>query len=343
MEELESLLSKHQDFTIQIEWLIKTLLEQNGIKYHLIESRTKSKESVIEKLERKNIDDPQNDLTDLTGIRIILFYEEDIKKVKDIIESNFKIDIENSENKIDNFKNSEFGYTSTHCIISVDHENIKNIVLEPYLKLKAEIQIRTILQHAWANVSHELFYKNSDAPKDIQRKLFRLAGLFELADEQFQIIKSESQSIYNQYKSELSTSTTEDVLLDSLSLKAEFDSTDSQLINLVNPNFSIGFNLADKKYYDSEIDSILYICNIINITNIQELIDYIESNKGNLNTVLKTIYRKSGDYGWTASFSFFINVGLIINLDTEFHMEYLHNHLWSTSIWEDLMKAISTL
>ena len=70
--------------------------------------------------------------------------------------------------------------------------------------MKAEIQIRTSLQDSWATVSHGLQYKvEADVPDSLKRKLFRLAGLFELADEEFLSIKFESKKRLNEVGQQL--------------------------------------------------------------------------------------------------------------------------------------------
>lgn len=60
----------------------------------------------------------------------------------------------------------------------------------------AEIQVRTVLQHSWAAVSHALQHKREgDVPLALRRRIFRLAGLFELANEEFIQIRNENIEI----------------------------------------------------------------------------------------------------------------------------------------------------
>ena len=65
--------------------------------------------------------------------------------------------------------------------------------LPEYQKYKdavTEIQVRTILQHAWAEIEHDIQYKSSiTIPKDIRRRFMALAGLLEIADREFQAIQ----------------------------------------------------------------------------------------------------------------------------------------------------------
>ena len=196
--ELLKVINEHTSFTTMLYELMKSLLETLDVKYHTIECRTKTIESLEEKVGRKNIKDTQKEITDISGIRIILYYVEDIDKVVDLVKNNFTIDERNSVNKANLYNSNEFGYLSVHYIVTLDSK--RNILPEwkYFSKLKAEIQIRTVLQHSWASISHELTYKKSyEIPKELERKLFRLAGLFELADEQFLKIKEEHNSLKN--------------------------------------------------------------------------------------------------------------------------------------------------
>jgi len=96
----------------------------------------------------------------------------------------------------------KFGYKSLHYIISLDS---KRNSLKEYFDLKdfkAEIQIRTILQHSWAEIQHDLGYKSEiSLPDEIKRNFFRLAALLETADKEFERIKIQIQN----YKSDVNT------------------------------------------------------------------------------------------------------------------------------------------
>jgi putative GTP pyrophosphokinase len=108
-------------FTKKLKRLIRDLLETDGIKYHLIEGRTKSVESFEEKAFKrgKHYDDPIREITDLSGIRIIVYYSDDVEKVANLIKSEFMVDWENSVDKGLLLKPNEFGYRSVHYVVSL--------------------------------------------------------------------------------------------------------------------------------------------------------------------------------------------------------------------------------
>ena len=89
---------------------------------------------------------------------------------------------------------SEFGYKGLHLDLKLDDERK---ILPEYVGFgdqQFEVQIRTIVQDAWSEVDHKLKYKK-EIPSDIKRRIYRLAALFELADQEFESIKDVS----NQY------------------------------------------------------------------------------------------------------------------------------------------------
>ena len=147
----------------KIKELLKELLDAEEIKYHTINSRIKEESSLEKKCNLKG--DKYNkleDITDIIGIRVITYYSDDIDKVAKIIEDNFDVDKENSIDKRETLDIDRFGYLSLHYIVKLKEDRLK---LQEYRNCnhKVEIQIRSILQHAWAEIEHDLGYKNQYA------------------------------------------------------------------------------------------------------------------------------------------------------------------------------------
>ena len=133
-------------------------------------------------------------LTDMMGIRMICAFLEDmqlgLEQIKKIFEIK-EIDVKGADKKF-----SEFGYESIHVLIKIPESCKPKIELFDNLKplgenLVCEIQIRTILQDAWAEVEHELIYKTEFNPLDtpLRRKLASLNAMLTLADITFQEIR----------------------------------------------------------------------------------------------------------------------------------------------------------
>jgi len=173
------------------ESLLRELCDHKSIQIHSISARLKTEDSIKGKIANKGEKyNSISDITDIVGIRIITLFEDDVQKVEDVIKDEFEVDPENSEDKFQKLKANEFGYRSVHFVCSIGK---KRRHLREYIEissLKFEIQVRSILQHAWADIEHDLGYKfEGDLPDHIQRDFFRVAGLLELADLEFLRIK----------------------------------------------------------------------------------------------------------------------------------------------------------
>lgn len=168
----------------------------------VLKSRIKSFKSYYAKVVRQRADsiyhtDKLVCLTDMIGIRVVCAFLEDIPNVvKQISE---KYSVREVERKGETMSFKEFGYESVHILINIPKECLDLSVLNPALvkdlpipeELCCEVQVRTILQDAWAEVEHELIYKTEFTPFDapLRRKLACVNASLSLADTIFQEIR----------------------------------------------------------------------------------------------------------------------------------------------------------
>jgi len=162
---------------------ITTALQLSGVKVHTVNHRVKSEMSVRGKISRPDrIYETIGQLTDLIGLRIVTYFEDGVEEVAKIIEDLFAIDYDRSIDKRVQIDPSSFGYRSLHYVCKPIAET---------LNLPFEIQIRTVLQHAWAEIEHDLGYKFPEAvPNAIRRRFSRVAGLLEIADAEFMELRA---------------------------------------------------------------------------------------------------------------------------------------------------------
>jgi len=197
--------STYERFTIKTRELVDALLNEQNLSF-LLEHRTKDVETFREKITRpgKSYSDPLREVTDLCGIRIILRRISDVEQVVGMLKEEFDVDEKNSVYKGAELGVDQFGYTSIHLVVSTLASRAALTEWKPYADLKAEIQVRTILQHAWALISHSFDYKvGADIPKEFRRRLFRLSALFELADEELDQLVDDIQHKVESYRASL--------------------------------------------------------------------------------------------------------------------------------------------
>lgn len=184
--------------------LISQTLKQQGIELNSIEHRIKTVESLAGKLERKGEKYRQlSDITDLIGLRIVTFYTDDVDKVAAIISQLFDIDWANSVDKRKLHDLNSFGYNSLHYICNLHGGSF------PF-----EIQIRTALQHTWSAIEHDIGYKGAvKLPPQYRRQFSRLAGMLELADDEFSRLRTTMTEYRRQIQTLVKSGNLSDVVL----------------------------------------------------------------------------------------------------------------------------------
>lgn len=192
IEKFESQKVIYEAFEKKCVGIVTELLMAYKLKYHVIESRVKETKSFRDKIERKIAENEEingiQDITDILGLRIITYYEDFVDEIVNMLKQEFKVDVKNSVDKRN--KDDRFGYSSVHLILELNEERTGLFENHRFNGLKFEIQIRSLLQHAWAVVSHELKYKNENSfPEEMSRKLARQSGLLEEVDDNFILIR----------------------------------------------------------------------------------------------------------------------------------------------------------
>lgn len=127
-----------------------------------IEARPKSILSFAEKalLKRTKYTNPLAGLTDLCGARVIAPARAEVAAINAWIEENFEISWQDSDDASTRLGPISFGYGSTHYVVSFRPGTAMGIdIPDEIYGLKAEIQVRTTLQHVWATLAHRLSYK----------------------------------------------------------------------------------------------------------------------------------------------------------------------------------------
>lgn len=156
-----------------------------------MESRVKDWSSIEEKIERKQIEVTDiKALPDIIGVRTILLFRTDLKKVDELVHQTF--DVKSSEDASERLDEAQFGYQSSHYIIKLPETWLEVPSMADLGDLHVELQVRTLAQHIWAVASHKLQYKDeASVPPPIRRAIIRASALLETVDLEFERVLSE--------------------------------------------------------------------------------------------------------------------------------------------------------
>ncbi|MBI5127486.1 hypothetical protein HZA76_03475 [Candidatus Roizmanbacteria bacterium] len=223
--------------TKKVESLIREILELNKIDYQVIQSRCKSQSSFENKVDKEGFNYDYRDMQDLAGIRIIGYVKNDVLKISEIIKKEFIIDEKRSIDKSKILGRDKVGYSSLHFVSKFSEERIKLPEYSLFKDIYFEIQIRTILQHAWAEIEHDRNYKFSGMlPEPIQRNFYLISGLLEIADNEFNQISNQID-VYSKDVSNKTKQGNLNIPINSTALTQYFKDTSGQNINI---NFKNG-------------------------------------------------------------------------------------------------------
>ncbi len=176
----------------EVAYILRKRLATRGVETASITSRAKTLESVLEKVQRKLYTDPLEELTDLAGVRVVCLYGSELEKVAEVIRTEFTV-LEDVD-KLDELGVDHFGYGARHFVVRLGL-NSSGARYDDLKHLPCEVQVRTVVQDAWAIIQHHMVYKrDSQVPTQLQRKLNSLAGLFETVDDQFERIREEREA-----------------------------------------------------------------------------------------------------------------------------------------------------
>ncbi len=203
IEQYQRVRPLYEEYVNVIKNLLSEVFKSKHIIIHSIESRAKGIDSFGNKASMPSPDDPSkpyylnplSDIADLAGIRVIVFLPRTLDMVDDVIQSQFEV-IEKTDKALMLIQQEKFGYSSIHYLVRLKEDRTNLLEYSRFLNLVAEIQVRTILQHAWAEIEHDIQYKAVDTiPYTIRRRFMSLAGILEIADREFQAIQDDDERL----------------------------------------------------------------------------------------------------------------------------------------------------
>ena len=209
MTNLQQLHQRYQEFCTRYpnaaaDFLgaIEDVLSDAGLTYDHVTARVKEWRSLRSKSRKRRPDGtlmyphPWQDIHDLIGVRVTTYHSTEIPRIIEALTEVFEV--RRSVDKTAQTRVSgSFGYGSHHLILRVPPARVAP-VLQAYAGREFEVQIRTVLQHAWAEFEHDIRYKRRGntgklAP-EVDRAFTLAAGLIELADQQFDLIAAQQSA-----------------------------------------------------------------------------------------------------------------------------------------------------
>lgn len=183
---------KYTQLCQEVVYILQRNLTEANIEYSSITCRIKPLESFLKKSAQKNCKNPFSEITDIAGVRLVYLYQNDLSKIEKIVNERFQVQ-EKEEKGID-----EFGYRGIHFLVYLKKEcGIRYDDLKDYI---CEIQVRTVIEDAWAIFDHHLEYKQEiDMPEKLKGIIKELSVILRNADGQFNKIREEA----NKYRKEI--------------------------------------------------------------------------------------------------------------------------------------------
>ena len=283
----------YKEFTTELKFLFEKKLIHNNISYLQIETRVKSLPSFLDKAYRliSNNKHFSPKFNDLIGIRLITYYNKDVFQIADLIEREFEVHSKNSEYESQNRSPDQFGYSSKHYKISLLSKDSNTRKLKKFKNIVFEVQIRTVAQHAWSTIDHKIRYKTAEKiPNDIQRQIFQLSALFELADSQFLAIKEkletrERKDLEKYKKGDLT------VKINSSTFEYFFQTHQLLIQSIIDDARKIGFKETAIQHDPNSIRNLLVVFQRLGIKTVGELEALFFEAQENGPKIMKKIYQ----------------------------------------------------
>ena len=231
VEEYRRIRGRYEAFAQAVREILVQALRVAEIRVNSVEARAKDPESFGAKTELPSDSDhrvpkykcPLRDITDLAGVRIIAFFPRTVESIGDCIRKEFDV-IEHTDHSQRLLEQEQFGYQSEHYLVKLSGRRTALPEYEPHRGLVAEVQVRTILQHAWAEIEHDIQYKTSiTTPDTIRRRFMSLAGLLEIADREFQAIQDEDKELKHRARTSVEQGTLNEVEITADALRSYLD------------------------------------------------------------------------------------------------------------------------
>lgn len=257
--------------------LISDKLDSIGLMYRIF-ARTKTQSSLSKKLNSDSNYGDTKKIQDLIGVRVVLYFNDDIRSVRSVISSLFEE--KSNDVSIDEVGKEEFRAVRYNIIYSLDEELNRTLNLgdEAYrIDSTFELQIRTIFSEGWHEIEHDLRYKCKDDWSGFDGESRLLNGVYAaLENSEWTMIKIFDELAYSHYKSQQWSA----MLRQKLRMRFIEDDIRDEILNIFNQdqNLAKKFFRIDREalinrmsekgyFYPITINNIIYFANLMFIAD----------------------------------------------------------------------------
>jgi len=255
---------------------ITSELDRVGLMYRIF-SRSKEHDSIRRKIESDNNYGSTKKIQDLIGVRVVLYFNDDIDAVRDVVSRGYEE--RSNDVSIDEVKNDEFRALRYNIVYSLDEElsSLLNLRDDAHaIDTTFELQIRTIFSEGWHEVEHDLRYKCKSDWEGFDEQSRRLNGVYaSLETNEWTMIKIFDELAYSHYKkSEWSAMFRQkfrlrfsDMTLDGSISEIFEDTSIVKMFFRINRSELIKDMVEKDYYYPINLNNIIYFSNLTRVNN----------------------------------------------------------------------------
>jgi len=182
------------------EFLVGDALRDLPVEIHAVTGRAKKPLSLLKKLRAGDYQNPAEQVTDQVAVRVITYYEDHVDPVVARLSQRFEIKPGESQDLAARLPVGAFGYRSHHLVVRATVDGLAGSQAQGLRGLWFEIQVRSVLAHAWAEIEHEVVYKSGSViPDDLNARFAEIAASLGVADREFIRLRHDRDALVTDY------------------------------------------------------------------------------------------------------------------------------------------------
>ena len=277
-------------FCVRTKALVEECLKDAGLRYQSVQSRRKRREKLKEKyLDIRKSYRHLDDITDLAALRVIVYYEDEIDSVAEVLKREFEIDRENSIDKRE-VEPDRFGYYALNFVCRHHKRRRDDVEYKRFANVTCEIQVTSVLRHAWSEIEHDWYDMKDAYPETVKRRFYRLAALLEIAESEFSELRNK-KSTYKQSVAIQVEANVPDLPIDTVSL-ASFQSQESFVATLDSKIAAIRRLTLSSDPTEQSLSIRASLLKSAGISNIQDLRKELYAHQAELMTYVEQLTKE---------------------------------------------------